>query len=94
MTGVTASPGGTAAERARVMLLTRADCHLCIPVREIVGDVCAEDGTDWVDVDIDEDEELCGEFGDQIPVVLVDGEFLAAHDLRAAALRDALNRSV
>ncbi|MEQ3550413.1 glutaredoxin family protein [Pseudonocardia nematodicida] len=61
----------------RVQLLTRTGCHLCSDAAEVVARVCAETGTGWEPVDVDADPELRAEYGDQVPVVLLDG---AEHD--------------
>jgi len=58
---------------ARVRLLTRAGCHLCEDAAEVLRRVCAETGTGWDTVDVDGDPELRAEYGDQVPVVLLDG---------------------
>ena len=57
----------------RVRLLTREGCHLCAEAAEVVARVCAETGTGWDTVDVDADPELRAEYGDQVPVVLLDG---------------------
>lgn len=57
----------------RVRLLTRAGCHLCDDAADVVARVCAETGTGWDTLDVDSDPELRGEYGDQVPVVLLDG---------------------
>lgn len=57
----------------RVRLLTRSGCHLCADAAEIVARVCAETGTGWDTCDVDSDPELRAEYGDQVPVVLLDG---------------------
>ncbi|SFM57785.1 Glutaredoxin-like domain [Pseudonocardia ammonioxydans] len=57
----------------RVRLLTRQGCHLCAEAAEVVDRVCAETGTGWDTVDVDADPELRAEYGDQVPVVLLDG---------------------
>lgn len=57
----------------RVRLLTRQGCHLCDEAAEVVDRVCAETGTGWDTVDVDADPELRAEYGDQVPVVLLDG---------------------
>jgi len=58
---------------ARVRLLTRAGCHLCADAADVLRRVCAETGTGWETVDVDTDPELRAEYGDQVPVVLLDG---------------------
>lgn len=57
----------------RVQLLTRAGCHLCEVAEETLGRVAAEAGLTPVAVDVDADPELRAEFGDRVPVVLLDG---------------------
>ncbi|ALE81777.1 putative redoxin [Pseudonocardia sp. Ae406_Ps2] len=57
----------------RVRLLTRVGCHLCDDAAEVLARVCAETDTGWDTVDVDSDDELRAEYGDQVPVVLLDG---------------------
>lgn len=75
---------------ARVILLTRHGCQLCGPARETVTEVCGSAGVRWAEVDVDTDSELRGEYGDRVPVVLVDGhehaELLVERDALAAAI--------
>ncbi|GEC23506.1 thioredoxin family protein [Pseudonocardia saturnea] len=54
-------------------LLTRAGCHLCEEAAEVLRRVCAETGTGWDVLDVDSDPDLRAEYGDQVPVVLLDG---------------------
>ncbi len=59
----------------RVVLFTRPGCHLCDDAREVVRQVCADVGEEWVEVDIDDDPSgsLVGRYGEYVPVVEVDG---------------------
>jgi hypothetical protein len=57
----------------RLQLLTRAGCHLCEIAAETLDRVGAEAGLTPVAVDVDADPELRAEFGDRVPVVLLDG---------------------
>ncbi|HEY0486418.1 MAG TPA: glutaredoxin family protein [Mycobacteriales bacterium] len=57
----------------RVTLLTRAGCHLCEPAREAMERVAAATGVAWDEVDVDGDDQLRMEYGDRLPVVLLDG---------------------
>ncbi|QTE29152.1 glutaredoxin family protein [Pengzhenrongella sicca] len=62
----------------RVVLYGRAGCHLCDDARVIVAAVAAAAGTGWAEVDIDAEAVRDGgalqrEYGEQVPVVLVDG---------------------
>jgi glutaredoxin len=64
---------GSSDTAARVTVYTRAGCHLCEVAEEAVGRICAELGESWQAVDVDADPDLRAEYGDQVPVVLVDG---------------------
>lgn len=54
-------------------LITKAGCHLCDDARSVVGGVAGELGLPWTERQIDGDEALTARFGEEIPVVLVDG---------------------
>jgi len=54
----------------RIQLLTRPGCHLC----EVAKEALTRVGEPWVEVDIERDPELDAEYGDRIPVVLLDGK--------------------
>ncbi len=77
---------------ARVLLYGKPGCHLCDDAREVVARVCAEVGAAYEEVDISGDPALMKEYGEQIPVIFVDG---SQHDfwrvdetrLRAALAR-------
>ena len=58
---------------ARLQLLTRAGCHLCVVAAETVTRLGAEAGLVPEMVDVDADDELRAEYGDRVPVVLLDG---------------------
>lgn len=55
------------------MLLTRPQCHLCEAARDVVGRVAAELHLDWEEVSLEDDPSLVEQFGEEIPVVFVDG---------------------
>ncbi|MCW2676791.1 MAG: glutaredoxin 2 [Modestobacter sp.] len=58
---------------ARLQLLTRAGCHLCEVAAETVTRLGAEAGLVPEMVDVDAHDELRAEYGDRVPVVLLDG---------------------
>jgi glutaredoxin len=60
-------------EPARLQLLTRAGCHLCQTASETLTRIAAEAGLVPAEVDVDADPELQAEYGDRVPVVLLDG---------------------
>ena len=58
---------------ARVTLYGRAGCHLCDQARTVIERVCRDLGEEYVEIDIDGDDELRARYGDEVPVTLVDG---------------------
>lgn len=72
------------------MLVGKPGCHLCDEAREVVAEVCAQQGVDWVEVSILDDPDLADRYWERIPVTLVDG---VEHDfwrVDAERLRSAL----
>jgi len=55
----------------RVTLLTRAGCQLCEAARQDIERICDELGVPWSERDVDADRELRAEYGDRVPVILV-----------------------
>lgn len=77
-----------------VVLITKADCHLCTDARAAVGRVTAALGLGWSEQSIDGDAELRDRYAEEIPVLLVDGvqrDFWRIDEVRLArTLRRAL----
>lgn len=63
---------------ASVVLLTRAGCHTCEVAWGALTAVCSDFGLVPTSIDVDEAADtrpdLRAEFGDRVPVVLVDGK--------------------
>jgi glutaredoxin len=74
----------------RVTLYTRADCHLCDEAASVIAAVTSELGAGWREVDVDADPEDRAEYGDLVPVVLVDGVVHAYYRVEPDRLRQAL----
>lgn len=56
-----------------VTVMTRAGCHACEQAERDVERICAELGVEWSTADVDSDTEWRAEYGDRVPVILVDG---------------------
>jgi glutaredoxin len=54
--------------------MTRADCAPCVQARADVERICDELGVAWSAHDVDADPELRAEYGDRVPVILIDGD--------------------
>jgi glutaredoxin len=74
----------------RVVVLTRAGCHLCDDARAVVDSVCTARSITYVIKDVDADPELHRRYSDLVPVVLVDGVEHARYRVDAASLDRAL----
>jgi glutaredoxin len=57
----------------RLQMLTRSGCHLCEVAAETLTRIGGEAGLTPELVDVDTDDELRAEYGDRVPVVLLDG---------------------
>jgi hypothetical protein len=78
----------------RVTLIGKPDCHLCDVARIVVESVCAEVDEDYEELSVRDSPELMDQYGDHIPVVLVDGQEHEYWRISAERLRSALARTV
>lgn len=58
----------------RLVLYSRAGCHLCEVAAADLAEIAGEIGESFEEIDITSDPELEMEYGDRIPVVLLDGK--------------------
>jgi glutaredoxin len=76
---------------ARVVVYTKPGCHLCEDACAAVARITADLGESWAPLDISGDRELMAQWGEYIPVIVVDGEvhdwFRVREDRLRAALR-------
>ena len=76
-----------------VTLYTREGCHLCDVVKGVIHQVQRERPFELTIVDVDTDPELVRLYGDEVPVVAIDGRKAFKYRVDAAALRDRLDRA-
>lgn len=57
----------------RLTLITRTGCHLCDVAKESIVRVAGVAGVGWTEISVDTDPELEREYGDRLPVILLDG---------------------
>lgn len=60
-------------ERHQVVVMSREGCHLCVDAERDVERICGELGVAWSRADVDSDPEWRAEYGDHVPVILIDG---------------------
>jgi len=56
-----------------ITLLSRPGCHLCDDAREVIAKVAADLGIPWEERDITCSGRDLRDYGDKIPVTLIDG---------------------
>ncbi|GAA2005504.1 glutaredoxin family protein [Nakamurella flavida] len=74
----------------QVILYTRVGCHLCDVAKDVAVPVCADTGAEFREVDVDADPEDRAEYGDRVPVVVIDGVEHGYFEVDADRLRRAL----
>ncbi len=75
-----------------VTLMVRADCHACEQAVEDVRRICADLGVPWSTEDVDADPEARAEYGDRVPVILINGVEHGYWKVEEARFRAALGR--
>lgn len=75
----------------RVTVYTRVNCSLCTAAEASVARICAELGHSWTAVDVDGDPDLRAEYGDRVPVIMVDGREHGFWRVEEPRLRAALS---
>ena len=73
-----------------VTVYTRAGCHLCEAAIATASRIAAETGSVVTTVDVDADPEDQAEYGDLVPVILVDGHVHGYYQVDPDRLRAAL----
>lgn len=86
-----------ASRRPQVELLTRDGCTICVRVHSQLAELAAELGFDLSTTDVDAaaaagNPGLRAEFGDRLPVILLDGREHSYWDIDEARLRADLLR--
>jgi len=61
--------------------MVRTTCGSCARVREQITPVVKQAGAELAVRNVDEDAELAMEFGDRVPVVVIDGEEFACWEV-------------
>ena len=74
----------------RLVLYTRAQCHLCTDMLAAARPIAAAHGLEVEPVDIDGDPELRRRYHVRIPVLELDGREVARYHLDPRALEHAL----
>jgi glutaredoxin len=57
----------------RITLVGKPDCHLCDEARAEIARIAADLGVPWDERNVTADPADYAEYGDRIPVILIDG---------------------
>ena len=76
----------------RLTLYSRSDCHLCHAMRAVVEAVGRQVPLLLEEVDVDRDAALAAAYGEEVPVLCVNGRKAFKYRVDPAALRARLAR--
>ena len=57
----------------RLTLISRSGCHLCEVAEQALDRIAGDTGEQWTRIDVDDSIELERDYGDRVPVLLLDG---------------------
>lgn len=75
----------------KIELVGRSGCHLCADAEVVLSRVCAETGTSYTNLSIDDDPELADLYWERIPVLLIDGQVFDFWRINEQRLRERLS---
>ena len=75
------------ADRERLTLYGRAECHLCEEMATQLKSLAKDLGIEVLDVDIDSDPVLANQYNDLVPVLIHGDREVARYHLNIEALR-------
>ena len=75
----------------KLTLVTRQDCHLCHEMMAVVREVRSKIPLEMELRDVDSDEDLLLRFGEEVPVLLVNGRKAFKYRVTAKELRQRLD---
>lgn len=75
-----------------VTMMVRSTCGSCARVEQQIRPICEKYGATLTTVDVDSDQEKVMEYGDRVPVILIDGDEFACWEVDNEDLVEALSR--
>jgi glutaredoxin len=58
----------------RITLYTRGGCHLCDEAKAVLDHITETTGERWQEIGVEGDIELEREYGERLPVIMLDGK--------------------
>lgn len=78
--------------KPKLTLYSRKDCCLCDEMKAVVREVAAKIPLEIVEIDVDGTPALRDEFGDEVPVLFIDGRKAFKYRVTARELERRLNK--
>jgi glutaredoxin len=78
--------------KAELRLYTRKDCCLCAEMKAALSQVAARVPFTLEEIDIDTSAELREQFGDEVPVLFINGRKAFKYHVTTAELEKTLNK--
>ena len=75
-----------------IELLTRPGCHLCDEMKQVLEEASKGLNIDLREIDITNDPALAKRYGEEIPVLFINGSKAFKHRAKAADLRKRLQK--
>jgi glutaredoxin len=73
--------------KRRLTLYTRRDCCLCDAMKAVLRAAAAQESFSLEEIDVDSSPELQEQYGDQVPVLFIDGRKAFKYRVTQAALQ-------
>jgi glutaredoxin len=80
--------------KPKLTLYSRKDCCLCDDMKAIVRQVAAKVPVEIEEIDVDSSPELRGKFGDEVPVLFIDGRKAFKYRVTGRELRRRLEPTI
>ena len=77
---------------AKLVLYSRADCCLCEEMKEAIRQVAATIPLELEEIDVDSSAPLKEQFGDEVPVLFIDGRKAFKYKVTAKELEKRVGR--
>ena len=78
---------------ARITIYSKPGCHLCDRAKAVLERAQRQAAFALEEVDISQDAELLARYGNDIPVILLDGREIARHFVRERQLLELVRRN-
>lgn len=80
-------------EKLRITILSRRECHLCRVVTRVAEQVQQDLSFELRTIDVDSDNRLRMQYGDRIPVVLINDRETLSGKVTGGELREAIKKA-